>query len=165
MKRKFVNIQTDLWLNGWVFVYELSGCGFEPSCSYNITLVNFEKHIAYLNEPNIPLYGTLNKITHYVKYVSYTFVNCFLLDRTLWTKCKELQLFWPAASLPIKRSSRRQPKVLGKSFSEFRLFFLYPGRAVTFLQLQEDNVVNYSTHENQIASSIKLFSRIETFWS
>ena len=22
-----------VWLNGWVFVYELSGCGFESSCS------------------------------------------------------------------------------------------------------------------------------------
>ena len=23
-----------VWLNDWVFVYELSGCGFESSCSY-----------------------------------------------------------------------------------------------------------------------------------
>ena len=23
-----------VWLNGWVFVYQLSGCGFEPSCSH-----------------------------------------------------------------------------------------------------------------------------------
>ena len=23
-----------LWLNGWMFVYELSGCGFESSCSH-----------------------------------------------------------------------------------------------------------------------------------
>ena len=23
-----------VWLNDWVFVYELSGCGFEPSCSH-----------------------------------------------------------------------------------------------------------------------------------
>ena len=23
-----------VWLNGWVFVYELSGCGFESSCSH-----------------------------------------------------------------------------------------------------------------------------------
>ena len=22
-----------VWLNGWVFVYELSGCGFESRCS------------------------------------------------------------------------------------------------------------------------------------
>ena len=22
-----------VWLNGWVFVYELSGCGFESSCN------------------------------------------------------------------------------------------------------------------------------------
>ena len=23
-----------VWLNGWVFVYELNGCGFESSCSH-----------------------------------------------------------------------------------------------------------------------------------
>ena len=23
-----------VWLNGWVFIYELSGCGFESSCSH-----------------------------------------------------------------------------------------------------------------------------------
>ena len=23
-----------VWLNGWMFVYELSGCGFESSCSH-----------------------------------------------------------------------------------------------------------------------------------
>ena len=27
-----------VWLNGWVFVYELSGCGFEFSCSHLIPL-------------------------------------------------------------------------------------------------------------------------------
>ena len=27
-----------VWLNGWLFVYELSGCGFESSCSHlNLT--------------------------------------------------------------------------------------------------------------------------------
>ena len=25
-----------VWLNGWVFVYELSGCGFESSCSHSL---------------------------------------------------------------------------------------------------------------------------------
>ena len=23
-----------VWLNGWVFIYELNGCGFESSCSH-----------------------------------------------------------------------------------------------------------------------------------
>ena len=23
-----------VWSNGWVFIYELSGCGFESSCSH-----------------------------------------------------------------------------------------------------------------------------------
>ena len=28
-----------VWLNGWVFVYELSACGFESSCSHLIVLL------------------------------------------------------------------------------------------------------------------------------
>ena len=28
------NKNRPLWLNGWVIVYEISGCGFEPSCSH-----------------------------------------------------------------------------------------------------------------------------------
>ena len=26
--------KSEVWLNGWVFVYELSGCGFESRCSH-----------------------------------------------------------------------------------------------------------------------------------
>ena len=29
-----IYLQSMFWLNGWVFVYELSGCGFESSCSH-----------------------------------------------------------------------------------------------------------------------------------
>ena len=29
-----VNPEWPLWLNGWVFVYELSGCGFVSHCSH-----------------------------------------------------------------------------------------------------------------------------------
>ena len=32
-----------VWLNGWVFVYELSCCGFEPSCSQ----LNFRFHTCF----------------------------------------------------------------------------------------------------------------------
>ena len=31
---KHSSIICSVWLNGWVFVYELSGCGFESSCSH-----------------------------------------------------------------------------------------------------------------------------------
>ena len=31
------------WLNGWVFIYEVSGCGFESRCSY----LNFRYHICF----------------------------------------------------------------------------------------------------------------------
>ena len=33
---KHSSIIWPVWLNGWVFDYELSGCGFESSCSYLI---------------------------------------------------------------------------------------------------------------------------------
>ena len=29
-----ISIIWPVWLNGWVFIYELSGCRFEPSCSH-----------------------------------------------------------------------------------------------------------------------------------
>ena len=41
--------------------------------------------------------------------------------------------------------------------------FLYPGLAVSFLQLQEDNFVNYSPQEIQIVSSIKRFYELNHF--
>ena len=28
------SINRPVWLNGWVFAYELSGCGFESRCSH-----------------------------------------------------------------------------------------------------------------------------------
>ena len=37
-----------VWLNGWVFVYKLSGCGFESSCSH----LNFRFHICF--EQGVP---------------------------------------------------------------------------------------------------------------
>ena len=32
-----------VWINGWVFVYELSGCGFESSCSH----LNFKFRVCF----------------------------------------------------------------------------------------------------------------------
>ena len=32
------HLKRPVWLNGWVFVYELSGCGFESSCSQFLAL-------------------------------------------------------------------------------------------------------------------------------
>ena len=37
-----------VWLNGWVFVYELSGCGFESSCSH----LNFKFCVSF--EQGVP---------------------------------------------------------------------------------------------------------------
>ena len=31
-----------VWLDGWVFVYELSGCGFESYCNHNIWKLYFD---------------------------------------------------------------------------------------------------------------------------
>ena len=31
---KYSQYSSSVWLNGWVFVYELSGCGFESRCSH-----------------------------------------------------------------------------------------------------------------------------------
>ena len=41
-----------VWLNGWVFVYELNGCGFESSCSHlNFrSRACFEQEVPWLNQ-------------------------------------------------------------------------------------------------------------------
>ena len=38
---KLSSIIWPVWLNGWVFVYELSGCGFESRCSHLILETKF----------------------------------------------------------------------------------------------------------------------------
>ena len=40
-----------VWLNGWVFLYELSGCGFESSGSY-LTRVGWISHFLLLKDTN-----------------------------------------------------------------------------------------------------------------
>ena len=37
------SIMWQVWLNGWVFVYELSGCGFEYRCNH----LNFRFHACF----------------------------------------------------------------------------------------------------------------------
>ena len=37
------SIISPVWLNGWVLFYELSGCGFKPSCSH----LNFRFHACF----------------------------------------------------------------------------------------------------------------------
>ena len=38
-----VRVSEWIWLNGWVFLYELSGSGFESSCSH----LNFRFHVCF----------------------------------------------------------------------------------------------------------------------
>ena len=49
--RQVLSIIWPVWLNGWVFVYELSGCGFESSC---IHIKNF----SYMSE-KLPILDVL----------------------------------------------------------------------------------------------------------
>ena len=37
--RKLLYYVVLVWLNGYVFVYELSGCGFESRCSYSVLCI------------------------------------------------------------------------------------------------------------------------------
>ena len=45
---KYEELNGDLYLNGWVFVYELSGCGFESRCCH----LNFRYHACF--EQGVP---------------------------------------------------------------------------------------------------------------
>ena len=46
-----------VWPNGWVFVYELSGCGFESCCS--LPVYHHHKRINFLSK-DIPSFGIYN---------------------------------------------------------------------------------------------------------
>ena len=64
------------WLNGWVFVYELSGCGFEsscchyvPTCYMHITSVisaqQSANQIEYIeNELRIAKFAWITQVSH-----------------------------------------------------------------------------------------------------
>ena len=41
-----------VWLNGWVFVYELSGCGFESRCCHYCVTFIVSKIILLLERPH-----------------------------------------------------------------------------------------------------------------
>ena len=45
-----------VWVNGWVFVYEVSGCGFESSCSH----LNFKCCACF--EHRVPLHSGNYKV-------------------------------------------------------------------------------------------------------
>ena len=57
-----------VWLNGWVFVHKLSGCGFECSCSH----INYPGHAAIF-------IGSSPKINQKVKFTHCVFIS-FLID-------------------------------------------------------------------------------------
>ena len=43
-KKSFFSVSRPVWLNSWVFIYELSGCGFESRCSH----LNFQSMLLLL---------------------------------------------------------------------------------------------------------------------
>ena len=59
-----------VWLNDWVFVYELRGCGFESSCSerHPLSLFNFRYQFAKLALQVLMICGTSVKIGSGNKY-------------------------------------------------------------------------------------------------
>ena len=119
-----------IWPNGWVFVYELSGCGFECCCS-QLTFrycVSFEQGVpchssnyrVYIHsetrtwhDNNIQsnasyrwvLTTQLNHLASLTKWLS-----VFLLTKWLWVwiqllslKLQILQLFWARSSLIFRQ--------------------------------------------------------------
>ena len=51
----FTNLNSPVWLNVWVFVYELSGCGFESSCSHFNSLNIAKKKFSHNTAKNLTL--------------------------------------------------------------------------------------------------------------
>ena len=64
---------SEVWLNGWVFVYELSGCGFESCCCHNSALCKqliASKQLNGIQRKNSDVHGYQRKEV---------FINSFVL--------------------------------------------------------------------------------------
>ena len=75
-----------VWINGWVFVYELSGCGFESSCSH----LN-DKHIRFFTTFDLKSGNHMSK--------SICNIACSLALLNLWGRSNTLfqtehTIFW-----------------------------------------------------------------------
>ena len=79
-----------VWLNGWVFVYELSGCGFESTCSHlNFRFrACFEQRVPWHSGKTIKCRFTLKQVRDMIRTYSQFFLYFakwnFLAQR--WTR-------------------------------------------------------------------------------
>ena len=79
-------VRRPVWINGWVFVYELSGCGFESSCSH----LN-DKHIRFFTTFDLKSGNHMSK--------SICNIACSLALLNLWGRSNTLfqtehTIFW-----------------------------------------------------------------------
>ena len=61
------HLKRAVWLNGWVFVYELCGCGFESTCS----------HLKFTHIYKIYIY-ICNIYTYIYLYIYYIYVYIYI---------------------------------------------------------------------------------------
>ena len=67
---KHSSIIWSVWLNGWVFVYERSGCGFESRCSHSKFLSENKSWTQSMNYP----------IQNFIFLISLSSLVCSVLD-------------------------------------------------------------------------------------
>ena len=77
---KYISIIWPVWLNGWVFVYELSGCGFEFRCCHSSTFVLIEN----LNSQVVVKWNKNETIENLGKFIRYE-IN--ILQNCQWPQC------------------------------------------------------------------------------
>ena len=102
-----------LWPNSWVFVYELSGCGFESSCSHKIPNL---KLLLCISSLNFLMMGFIVK-----KVV--TSVSLFATEKYAITsiRCLEITLSLSEKSKKLNNKILSTCSIL--SFSSFKLLF------------------------------------------
>ena len=101
------SINWPVWLNGWVLVYELSGCGFESSCSQNAA-----------NMKITIFFGWIILLQLWVSYRPISYLEIY------WTASLEISImivFW--IKTKVKYLDMGKQGILHLSFSSFYPLF------------------------------------------
>ena len=83
-----------VWLNGLVFVYDLSGCGFESlCCHFNMTLKGFGSNFCFIMN-NVKVVGK-ELLKQYVnipfKTRSYQYIPAYRQNKEIYGQLKSIQ--------------------------------------------------------------------------
>ena len=119
------NPKPSVWLNGWAFIYKLSGCGFEPLCSH----LNFRYRACF--EQGVPWHSGNYRVwiysetcTWHDKNIHSDFISVFyvLILLKWFTEC-EVSL--NKILKPSRKKCNMSCKNLGREINDKEIFIFY----------------------------------------